>query len=300
MRRLVRIGVFSHYMLSFVWKLGAPIEFAVWLPGAVVMALSVWLIAEWQYRRARSIPLPAIKRTHVLVGGLVLVILLAIAPASLERLQNFLSARQKAAFAPYDRFWDETFVFRIQVRRARPDHSLVPRAYKLLSDAEEFRDDWNYGDAIHYANLFLGRVALENGDIRQARSRLLEAGRTPGSQWLDYNGPDMTLADELLDRGESKVVLQYFRECKRFWPNNQLKEWAAAVRAGKRPDFRKRSAHSVIVTESVSTSRAPRARPASPATFASPLRFRPARFPAARSRGRSAARSRLAHRRART
>jgi hypothetical protein len=100
--------------------------------------------------------------------------------------------------------------------------------------------DAERGNAIHFTQLLMGRIALLEGNLDAARSHLLEAGKTPGSPQLDDYGPDMTLAQEMLARGESAVVLQYFEECDKFWLNrekNKLAEWAAAVREGRMPDF---------------------------------------------------------------
>jgi hypothetical protein len=50
----------------------------------------------------------------------------------------------------------------------------------------------------------------------------------------------MTLAQELLERGESVPVLHYFEECDKFWirrEKNRLTEWSNAVRANRMPDF---------------------------------------------------------------
>jgi hypothetical protein len=97
---------------------------------------------------------------------------------------------------------------------------------------------------VHYANLYLGRVALKQGNIQEAGSFLLLAGKTPGSPQLDDYGPDMTLADELLQRGQSEVVLQYFRECEHFWRGSskyKLDQWTKDVQGGARPDFGVRS-----------------------------------------------------------
>jgi len=62
-------------------------------------------------------------------------------------------------------------------------------AKQLLAQAENFKQDWNYGNAIHTANLTLGRIALASGDIDTAKARLLDAGKTPGSPQLDSFGP---------------------------------------------------------------------------------------------------------------
>ncbi len=112
-------------------------------------------------------------------------------------------------------------------------------AKDLLRESAKNPDDPNYGNALHDANTVLGRVALRQGDIKKAGMLLLEAGRTPGSTQLNSFGPDMTLARELLEKGERDVVLQYFVLCRRFWASGsqQLDAWAKTVREGGIPKF---------------------------------------------------------------
>lgn len=98
---------------------------------------------------------------------------------------------------------------------------------------------WWTGDAVHQGNIVLGRLALARGDVDGARRYLLAAGRTPGSSSLNSTGPNMALARDLLDKGETETVLQYLQECGAFWQGNRgkLAEWNALIRAGIKPDF---------------------------------------------------------------
>ena len=112
-------------------------------------------------------------------------------------------------------------------------------AEELLRVATGDRDYWDYGNAIHKANIVLGRVALREGNIDQAKYHLLQAGRTPGSPQLDSFGPNMTLAKELLEAGERGVVLKFFALCGKFWEMDfdQLDHWSAVVKRGEMPAF---------------------------------------------------------------
>ncbi len=98
---------------------------------------------------------------------------------------------------------------------------------------------WNYGNLIHHGHLVLGRIALREGKLDQAKQHLHAAGETPGSPQLDSFGPNMTLAKELLEKGERNAVLEYFKQCGRFWKlhSDYLDSWAKEVREGKVPDF---------------------------------------------------------------
>jgi hypothetical protein len=112
-------------------------------------------------------------------------------------------------------------------------------AETLLKQAETFKDDWNYGNAIHVANIVLGHLALEAGDMAEAKRFLLEAGKTPGSPQLNSFGPNMRLAKALLERGEKETVIEYFDLCDKFWERrfSRLAEWKAAVEKGEMPKF---------------------------------------------------------------
>jgi hypothetical protein len=98
---------------------------------------------------------------------------------------------------------------------------------------------WWTGDAIHQGNIVLGSLALRESKVDAAKRCLLAAGRTPGSSSLGSLGPNMSLAKDLLDAGETATVLQYLESCTQFWIGNRgkLAEWIALVRAGLKPDF---------------------------------------------------------------
>ena len=112
-------------------------------------------------------------------------------------------------------------------------------ATDLLTFAEKFRNDWNYGNAIQDGNLVLGRIALKEGHTEEAKEFLLKAGKSPGSPQMDSFGPNMSLARDLLEKGEREVVLDYFQLCRVFWKmgQNELDQWTKDVKAGKIPDF---------------------------------------------------------------
>jgi TonB family protein len=112
-------------------------------------------------------------------------------------------------------------------------------AAELLKLAPEYRDDWNYGNAIHDGNMVLGLVEFHRGKTGSAEQYLLEAGKTPGSPQLNSFGPNMALAKELIDAGEGAAVLPYFDLCRAFWKMGaqRLDDWSAMVRDGGKPYF---------------------------------------------------------------
>ena len=109
-------------------------------------------------------------------------------------------------------------------------------AAKMLDDDTA---GWNRGNQIHHGNLILGQIALADGNVEEAKSRLLLAGKTPGSPQLNSFGPNMQLAKELLERNETAVVLEYFELCKKFWksPHQKLDDWTKDVKANRIPQF---------------------------------------------------------------
>lgn len=113
-------------------------------------------------------------------------------------------------------------------------------AREMLRLASEYRNDYGYGNAIYYGNFVLGRLALREGNVALASQYLLNSVTTPGSPQLDSFGPNVTLAKELLEKGQSDLVLQFLAQTRTFWKNDHGKvaEWSAAIHNGRKPDFR--------------------------------------------------------------
>jgi len=113
-------------------------------------------------------------------------------------------------------------------------------AKELLADAPSYPKSWNYGNAIFFGNMVLGRVALRRDkNVALASNFLLASGKTPGSPQLNSFGPNMSLAKDLLAAGERDTVLAFFRECGLFWKNqfSKLDQWTAMVKGGGEPEF---------------------------------------------------------------
>ena len=103
----------------------------------------------------------------------------------------------------------------------------------------QFKNNWNYGNAVQDINLVLGRIAVQQDRIVDAKRYLLLAGHTPGSPQLDTFGPNVSLASDLIKKGEREIVLEYFELCRKFWKleDGRLDKWKSAVQAGQTPDF---------------------------------------------------------------
>jgi hypothetical protein len=94
------------------------------------------------------------------------------------------------------------------------------------------------GDVVHDGHLVLGRIVLDEGRTEEAKRHLLAAGKSRGSPVLDTFGPNMSLAKELLEKGEQETVLQYFEFCRVFWGHRDtLDVWIKDIHAGRIPEF---------------------------------------------------------------
>jgi len=112
-------------------------------------------------------------------------------------------------------------------------------AQELLASASDSKN-WNYGNAIFFGNMIIGRVALRRDkNISQAQASLLAAGHTPGSPQLNSFGPNMSLAKDLIEAGDRDTVLEFFQLCRVFWKMDykKLDGWIAMVKGGGTPDF---------------------------------------------------------------
>ncbi|MBX9654245.1 hypothetical protein K2Y11_11575 [bacterium] len=158
-------------------------------------------------------------------------------PTPQQRLNQAISELNKAK-SNQERFYalDEAAKQSFEVGNI-PDAKKY--ADELMIRLRGFKNDWNYGNAIHDANSVLGRIAVREGRIDDAKNHLLEAGRSPGSPQMDSFGPNVSLANDLLVKGEKQVVLEYLQLCRKFWKhdNGQLDEWTRQIKSGKTPNF---------------------------------------------------------------
>jgi peroxiredoxin len=116
------------------------------------------------------------------------------------------------------------------------------------------KSSWNYGNVIYNAHQILGLAALKEGDIAGAKAYLLAAGKTPGSPQLNSFGPKMTLAQELLKKGEKQTVVDFLSLIRKFWaipPAHasaqsaplykmhaaMITRWQTEIKAGKKPSL---------------------------------------------------------------
>ncbi len=110
---------------------------------------------------------------------------------------------------------------RAAVQAERWDRA-VEVAARVLRKNETCHRTFQYGNAIHWANIALGHAALARGETPVAATFLKAAGETPGSPQLNSFGPDTHPAGALVAAGERDAVLHYLEGCKRFWSDHAL------------------------------------------------------------------------------
>jgi len=127
-----------------------------------------------------------------------------------------------------------------QIDQHYDDQNFAPLSKLIeeyLSLAEIYRNNWNYGNAIHDGNRILGLVSYNEGNIDAAVSYLIMAGESTGSPQLDTFGPNLDLADLLMRKGKIDAVVVYLRGVQKFWRMDEgiVDRWITAIEQGKRP-----------------------------------------------------------------
>jgi len=112
-------------------------------------------------------------------------------------------------------------------------------AEELVLLAPQYKGYPGYGNAVQDSNHVLGRIALAEGNMAEAKKYLLASADSDGSPTMNSFGSNMTLAKEFLQKGEKDVVLQYFELCRIFWKRHTatLDDWTEDVKAGRIPNF---------------------------------------------------------------
>jgi hypothetical protein len=159
---------------------------------------------------------------------------------SLEYLQESYNVAVEALKkAPDERLQEVLLSLQIDLALAALEAGETELAKKLAAETLHKNTDsqhWNYGNIIHNANQILGRVALREGKLADAKTYLLKAGATPGSPQLNSFGPQMQLPRELLEKGQEETVLHYLDLVSKFWASDkeqsELSKQHAALIAG--------------------------------------------------------------------
>ncbi|MGC5804664.1 hypothetical protein SNK19_14200 [Ralstonia pseudosolanacearum] len=112
-------------------------------------------------------------------------------------------------------------------------------AERALTLAPGYRNNWNYGNALHLGHTVLGLLALSEGDVSRAIVELHASACTEGSPQLNSFGPTMQLAKALLREGQGVPVFEYLERCRVFWEMGGawLDSWERKIQAGQVPNF---------------------------------------------------------------
>src|SRR5258706_13419306 len=95
---------------------------------------------------------------------------------ALDKLANAKTA--EARFYALDDAAKESFV-------VGNTNDATKYAQELMTLLPQFQGNWNYGNAVQDAHLVLGRIAVKEGRIADAKRYLLGAGNSPGSPQMD-------------------------------------------------------------------------------------------------------------------
>lgn len=114
---------------------------------------------------------------------------------------------------------------------------------EYLKLAEEYKKNWNYGNAIHDANIAKGIVELRMGNLAKSGEYLVKASKSPGSPQLDSFGPDLELANVLLKKGQKDQVIEYLKGIEVFWGGNKraIDALIFKIVSGEKPEISKYS-----------------------------------------------------------
>ena len=112
-------------------------------------------------------------------------------------------------------------------------------AEEMLRRAPDMYAESSRTYASHIAHTVLGRTALRQGQLAEAREQLRAAGKVASADVMRLNSIRWTLASDLLARGERDVVLDYISMVRIVWnkSKSQLDDWAKSIRAGEIVDF---------------------------------------------------------------
>jgi len=107
---------------------------------------------------------------------------------------------------------------------------------KYLEDSREWFMLGNDGARYYSIQQINGFAALLDGDLEAAGAFLFEStAQANGTPTLSSFGPGTRLADELLKRGEKKVVIKFLKRCREFWTlyPEKVDRWTKALEEGR-------------------------------------------------------------------
>jgi len=195
--------------------------------GLVLIALAA--LCGWSRRPIRMLMLLALAISPALLHA---------QPAPSKEAYDKAMSELAAAKDPYTRWCALNHAAKESFNQGH-DAEAKALAEEMETLAPAYKNDWNYGNAIQDFNIVLGRLALKAGDIDTARDRLLAAGRSKGSPQMNSFGPNLSLASDLLAKGDKAIVLEYLELVRKFWKleHGKLDQWKKDIEENRVPDF---------------------------------------------------------------
>ncbi len=93
---------------------------------------------------------------------------------------------------------------------------LETQVHEYLKIAEDFKDNWNYGNALHRSYIYLGLIALSKNKLKEAENYLMLSAQKTSPQ-IKTSGPNMLLASKFFELGEKEIFNKYLKACKKIW-----------------------------------------------------------------------------------
>lgn len=151
--------------------------------------------------------------------------------------------RSEFAWNPDDAFVTNELSYFYQLPEIIESHyqngnfnEVVKYSNDYLKLASTYQCNWNYGNAIHDANRYLGLISLKRNNLEKAAMHLVLSSQTSGSMQLEAFGPDLDLANNLLKEGKREQVVQYLENMDTIWDNDkQIYKWISKIEAGQKP-----------------------------------------------------------------
>lgn len=93
-----------------------------------------------------------------------------------------------------------------------------------------------YGQLNHYAELIIADAYLKNNAIDQAAAHLTNSCKQKGFTLKSF-GPNMQVANRMLEKSLSNSVVDYLKACQKHWLDRKAYLWEEMIKEGKTPDF---------------------------------------------------------------
>lgn len=95
------------------------------------------------------------------------------------------------------------------------DELLMSMINELLDLSKEYKESWNYGNAVHWAHTIKGLVFIDNGEFEKAKDELIMSAIVSPTPQLRTFGPKMILAEKCKEKFGDKLVKDFLKKFKK-------------------------------------------------------------------------------------